>query len=335
MPSFNTREVPLRHVTLYLGSPNMDNVVAPDIGNAAGKDTISVLMEYVRRIANTHKSLDLKKYPLVFVTDSGWKNFDRLRKKFTLPEDDQNPMRVKTWGGRKSAEKGPAMSSVRQALRKVSSYNINDFKSWEEQMSAQKDDIVISFVRHALRTVHANHINDFDFTSQDRIYIAGNGRPGEDLLEVDGREFTMKEVVDKLVAARVPKDIRDIRLTSAHSASVEIAPSLKDGSALKNYGMKMKQASPSQLLRIFNVGGTVIKSAAEHLANRLAERGFSKATVTGYHGYIVPNTQGSISCNARRNPRQLGDFQFNDADTVRRSRASLRFSTIVRPFHDN
>lgn len=179
----------------------------------------------------------------------------------------------------------------------------------------RSQDLGQSFL-HALRTVRAFHADEFAFAPGQKIYIDGHGAPGVSGIVADGKVFSMHDVATTLKTVGVPKDIRDVRLTSCHSADV-IAPHGQRAPDLSVYSRPIAE------------GDTVRQAPAEHLSDALAEAGFNRVVVTGYHGLGMPSDGERFPMHSVRNITTPKTPGHDPNATVRRSTVAQRFSSEV------
>ncbi|WP_157379841.1 hypothetical protein [Burkholderia ubonensis] len=180
-------------------------------------------------------------------------------------------------------------------------------------------DVGIHFV-YALRNVRAVMADEFEFSPSQKIYIVGHGSAGSDEIRVDDKILTMKDVSQELERIGVPKNIRDVRLTSCYSADSRKISTLKDEN-LSDYSEK------------YTEDGSVRKAPAEHLLDEMDEAGFDEVTITGYHGAGVYWNGKEFPKSALRNANSPSSVNYNPEDMVRRSTVSAKFDhgTSVDP----
>lgn len=213
---------------------------------------------------------------------------------------------------------------------------LENFRSMREAMTAQHhesrplktgnvDTDTGACFLHALRTVRAFDATQFRFSPEQRLYIVGHGGAGLDRIAVDGKVFSMRDVATTLKTVGVPKDIRDVRLTSCHSADVSVPPDLQTPD-LGTYSRPIVEKT--RFIGI-TVGETVRWAPAEHLSDALAEAGFNQAVVTGYHGAGIHFDGLRFPEHALRNPHVPTAPGYDANAAVRRSTVAQRFSSEV------
>ncbi|WP_143136225.1 hypothetical protein [Burkholderia ubonensis] len=177
-----------------------------------------------------------------------------------------------------------------------------------------------SHFAYALRNVRAVMADEFEFSPNQKIYIVGHGSAGSDEIGVDDKILTMKDVSQELERIGVPKNIRDVRLTSCSSADSRKISTLK-GENLSYYSEK------------FSENGYVRKAPAEHLLNEMSKAEFDEVTITGYHGAGVYWDGKEFPKSALRNANSPSSASYNPEDMVKRSTVSVKFDhgTSVDP----
>ncbi|MGC3030560.1 hypothetical protein ACPUER_36605 [Burkholderia sp. DN3021] len=174
---------------------------------------------------------------------------------------------------------------------------------------------------YAIRNVRAVMAEDFEFSPDQKIYVTGHGTAGTDVMQVDDKFFTMKDVSRELASIGVPKNIRDVRLTSCNSADSRKMPAVKDEN-LSDYSKQFLEKST-----LFGLFGSerVRKAPAEYLLDEMSKAGFDEVTVTGYHGAGIYCNGKEFPQSSLRNANAPTNIGYNPEDTVRRSTVSVKF----------
>ncbi|WP_157380736.1 hypothetical protein [Burkholderia ubonensis] len=172
-------------------------------------------------------------------------------------------------------------------------------------------DVGIYFA-YALRNVRAVMAGEFEFSPNQKIYIVGHGSASSDKIRVDDKILTMKDVSQELEKIGVPKNIRDVRLTSCYSADSRKISTLK-GENLSDFCEK------------FEENGCVRKAPAKHLLDEMGKAEFDEVTITGYHGAGVYWDGKEFPKSSLRNANSPSSASYNPEDMVKRSTVSVKF----------
>lgn len=166
---------------------------------------------------------------------------------------------------------------------------------------------------------------DFKFSADEKLYITGHGSAGRSALVVDQAVLSMDNVVEKLIKAGVPKNTKDIRMESCHSASAKRALDLEDG-CLDRYSQAFIERHN---VFGFSLGSTKREAPAKYLLDALRGQGFDEVVVTGYHGAGVYDDGESFPRSALRNASTSTSPDFDKTAAVRRSTVAHRFTSEV------
>ncbi|KVD84113.1 hypothetical protein WS62_20745 [Burkholderia sp. ABCPW 14] len=143
---------------------------------------------------------------------------------------------------------------------------------------------------------------------RDKLYIAGHGAAGTDILTADTAgahgQVSVAELAEQLAAGGLDRDFRDFRVKACFSADAQEPTSFRRDDLQRAATPKVD--SWPRFLSFFGRRMVSSQPFAQSLCNALSERGFSQAEVSGYHG------EGGIGSSAGHHMRSLSRSGLSD-----------------------